>query len=410
MKRLINPAPPLAVKTDNPPLTVLLTIEVAGEGTLTQSQDSTRGLWKPDRTLHPLVLSPKFEAANPVTASKPEIQASHAWYVGEVSDAWDSATGTGHVQALGGAGGAEYYLETDDGTAAGNPTGRLVVRKNVDYRSARKVILVSTFTDTARGDIYTERAEFLLSSENRPDDFFSVRLQCPNTVRYNPLGSGSSLRTVRAVARLGQSDVSSQVKFFWMLDGTLIDGSMPCYDTGNQPSGKGQGTNTIVIDMDCIDDATLSVAIGDSLSAATPVGYAVDACSLMWDWPRLELVPYSMGARHVKETDASKTFGSIVRADGVDVTAAKRAEYLRQQWWTRPTSIGSVKTYHGWGEEAVIEGATLRQQGAVNTDVNADLCLLSPLGILTDDNDVPLTDDSGSSTASAYGGYAVGRV
>lgn len=411
MKKLTNPAPPLAMATLRAPLTVKLSIEIVGAGTLTQSQDSTRNLWQPNRTTSPLVLRPKFEAMDSEKGTKVTVNASYTWYVGDIVDSWTAATETGRVTVLGGAGNDEYYLETNNNTSSGTPTGRLVVRKNVDHQSARKILLEASYTDSSRSGIRKEYAEVVLSSENRPDEFLTVKLSCATSVKFNPLTDASSLRTIKAVARLGKNDVSASRKFFWKADGVLIatDGSFPGYASSNQPSGKGQGTDTIVLDMDSLDGVTLSVGVGESLSSASPLADVEDRCNLVWEWPRLELMPHSKGARLIREDDSKKDFVSILKADGIDVDASRRAEYLRQQWWVRPTDTG-VKSLLEWGEETSISASLLKKTGDVNVDVSADLYLLSTMDILTEDDGVtPITDDSGAASASSYGGLVVGR-
>lgn len=414
MKKVMNPAPPLAVATNRNPLTVMLSINIVGRGTLTQTQDSTRNLWQPNRDpaaggMDPLVLEPELEVFNQDTKAKVAVQASYAWYIGSETETAVDANETGRVDAIGGDGADLYYRESSDGHSTGTPTGRLVVRKNVDYRSSRKIILKAVFTATGRGE-YTRYAEVTLSSANRPDDFYTVKLQCPNTVKFNPFKGESSLRTFRAVAERGKDNVSASCKYFWTLDGTAIptDGSVPCYQAANQPSGKGQGTDTIVLDMDCVDGMKLGVAISESLSAAAPMDHVTDCCALTWDIPELEVVTYTKGGRYVKETDTVKTFGSILKADGVDVPDSVRDEYVLLSWWLRPSDTG-VKTRLGFGNEQVIDASLLKKTGGVRVDVGADLLILGPLEVLTDDNGDPLTDDSGSDTASDYSGLVVGR-
>lgn len=399
--------------TRKSPLTRSFSIEVVGDGTLTQSQDTARNLWQPNRDpsaggVSPLILKPNLHAADAWSGQAKTVTPTYAWYIDEETSSWDSTNEKGRVSVLGGQGDDLYYLETNNGTSSGTPTGRLVVRKNVDYLIPKKVILKATYIYA--GETYTEHAEVVLSSQNRPEDFYSVRLQCPSTIQFNPLGAGNALKTVKAVATLGRADVSTLVKFFWYLNGTIIptDNTLPLYQTGNQPSGKGQGTDTIVIDLDTVDMGTLSVAIGDSLTAVSPLDYANDCCTLAWDLPKLELLPIPKGAKLVKEEDTQKGFSSVIHADGVDLDATKRAEYIRQQWWTKASDT-ATKTMGEWGEETVIPASQLKRSGNVNVDVNADMYLLGPMEVLTDDNGDPLIDDSGSATASAFGGLTVGR-
>ena len=160
--------------------------------------------------------------------------------------------------------------------------------------------------------------------------------------------------------------------------------------------------------MDAVDLGTLGVAVGDSLSAVAPLDYACDFCTLAWDIPMFELLPMSKGSKIIKETDKQRGFSSALHVDGVDADPERRAEYLRQQWWTKPSN-SNTKVMGEWGEETVISGSNLVKTGNVNVDVNADLYLLGPMEVLTDDQGDPLIDDSGSGTASDFGGLTVGR-
>lgn len=424
MKRIVNPAPPLAMTTKRTPLNVLLTIGIVGDGTQTQTQDAARGLWSPNRDpavggMAPLILYPVLEVHDPDLNAKISVNPTINWYIDDDTlIVWNPTTERGQVERYSGETAQKFFLQTGNGETTGTPTGRLVVRKNVDYRTAKKVILVVVFTDATRNERYERKAEMLLTSENRPEDFYTVHLNQPNTIHFNPLAGGSSLKTFQATARKGKDVANASCKFFWMVDGTVIatDGTMPCYKASNQPSGKGQGTDTIVLDLDCLDEKRVSVAVGDSVNAAAPLGYVSDSCNIIWDLPELEVIPHALGGRHLKQKDSTKTFQGIVQAKGVDIPAAVRSEYILLNWWIRPADTG-VKAYVGWGDDQIIQASSLRKTGGVNVDVSADVCVLGPMEVLLDDtlpsNDPdymqPLTDDSGSASASDYGGLIVGR-
>jgi len=423
MKKIINPAPPAAVVKTKSPLNVMLSIGIVDDGTLTQSMDSTRNIWQPDRDpvsagagAKPLILVPQLSVGDASTGQVKTVNAVFTWYIDNVSAAWDSSKEEGKVQEYGGADTSKkYYYETRDGSSdSSKATGRFVVRKNVHHEHSKKVILVASFTDENASQTYEERAEMVLSSENRPDDFYDVKIQCPNMMRYYPLtnetdmAGNTSLATFTAVARKGRQNVSSAVKFFWFLNDAAIDASTLCYQAAAQPAGKGIGKDTIVLNMDFVDDAKLTVKIGESLNAATPLDYTSDNVALMWEFPRLELLPHTKGSKRIMDSDKKKGFGSILHSAGENVDAARRAEYIRQQWWTRASDV-TAKTMRGWGEEIDIDASELRKPGNVDVDVNADPYLLGPYEVLTDDEGNDLEDDSGSSTATDFGRRVVGR-
>lgn len=396
MKKIQNPAPPLQVAAKRNPLTVSLTIGIVGGGTLTQTQDNVRNIWNPDRELAggALILYPIIEVSDPDSGTSYAPTATIDWYVDTQQAAWDATNEKGHVQST--TASDLYYLETTGSGSSATTTGRLVVRKNVSSTQPKRIICVVSFTDSARQETYVQEEQVALSCENRPDDFYTVSLLTPSAVYFRPMTDETSLRTIKAEARLG-TEISTGCKFFWYLDDTLIpaDGSMPVYQAANQPTGKGQGKDTIVLDMDFIDDATLTVRIGADSTATIPLAYTEQSCSLMWAWPRMELWPYCKGDKMVRDDETTKDYGSILRCDGTDADPAKRKEYLRQQWYTKAMTATS-KTYRDWGEETTIAASVLRTAGAVNVDVSADLFLLGPYEIVTDASDNPVTVDGTS--------------
>lgn len=168
--------------------------------------------------------------------------------------------------------------------------------------------------------------------------------------------------------------------FFWYLDGELITA-----DTFGYVSG--QGTEQLTLNADYIDGSAVSVrlavpsvATGQVVMPTTPSGPHAQS-QLVWEWPAVEVLAIARGGNAVHQFSAAKTFDSIVRTDGQDMTdATKRATYIQTRWYTHLTSAAQdVRTYYGYGASVSIPGSALRTTGGVNVEVNTEITLLGAL-------------------------------
>ncbi|MBR6195710.1 MAG: hypothetical protein IKQ58_09610 [Prevotella sp.] len=395
MKTIINTAPPVVMTTMRTPLTVMLSVGQVDNKPLTQAQDTQQNLWYPDRSRYPLILEPVVNILD-VDAGQ-TIQSGYdiRWYYREGSGSETLVTSYTASD--------NYYLET----SAGSVTGRLVVRKNVDYLTPVDIICRVEYTDNLRGETYRAEKRIPLTSENKPEEFYTVAIAAPVPVHYNPIIDAASRRTLRAVARRGQTDVSSSTGFFWYASDAGGDTLLNAQDHPFYVSG--QGTDTLVVDAELCDRQKIKVMIATNTTAAAPDLPCTDMREIVWKWPDMEAMPYSMNGSAVGAGEDSKIFGAVVQADGLDVPEAKCLEYCRLRWFSHPMN-GTEKTDRGWGTDIIIPASELRRNDTVNTEVYPDLYLLGPLEVLTDDGGSVLDDDSGSATASDYGGAVVGRV
>ena len=103
------------------------------------------------------------------------------------------------------------------------------------------------------------------------------------------------------------------------------------------------------------------------------------------------------------------SFNEIVWVNGVDINPNVRAEYIRLIW-TYHKNTTSALTVAGYGDTCTLPRASLIAASGQTTIVNPQIQILGPLDLLYDDNDELITDDSGSSTASTFSGYVVGRT
>lgn len=483
MKRIINTAPAVLVITQKTPFTVSLTTKVVGTGTLTQSQDLTQNLWSPDRTVSALIIEPVFSATDTDNGSPASVTPDIKWYVNKIQ-AWNSTTQEGQVVSR--TTSDDYYLQTGAGSAL---TGRLVVRKNVDYRTPVTIICQATYTDNVASGEYTEESRVLLTSDSNPDAFYQVSVQAPAVVKFFPLTDSTSQKSIQAFTQHGNAPIrwedtvgetigavdlgtltwtysssvfsatlspaqktsgnaalagytldqslssnltiststatkiriknssyssasafkaamegkvlfyelatksenvdfdvamTNMVGYFWYADDVLVDSTMLGYVSG-------QGTETIVLDADYIDLATISVKIaipqfdGSTVTMPTSPNASTTAqCGLAWDVPHVEVLPIARGGSDVRGTSGSKVFDSVVRMNGKDVDSEKVDKYLLIKWFTHSTDASaSVRTEVGSGQSIALTGSQMRTTGKVNLEVEAEAYLLDVYKQLT---------------------------
>lgn len=469
MKKFINTAPPVVMTTNRQPLVLSLSINERNGKPLTQTQDKLAGEWAPNRNTNPLVFDPVATYYDPETGRTSNVPAANiSWYLESIDAVSSEENETGLVTASWSNTG-NYFLEKTTGT---NPTttGSLVVRKNVNYDKPVTIICVVQFTDSGRAESYRDEQSIIINSINKPSEFYSVVLKTPSVVEYRPITDASPQRTIEAVAYKGGEEVVfpflTGIRFFWyyLKSGvwTLIptDGTYAPYVSGNINGKSGSYASSVVLDADYIDHDTIKVmiaatptytAVGSptgnpstngyfertgsspnytyfptsdtsvvsgktyyalSSTATQPDSPSLSQCEITRVFPRIEALPYSTGGSAVNTGDKSKEFRAIVTADGVDMSDEKRDELIRLNWKSKPTNSNTI-TDRGWGNTTVISASDLMKTGSVNVEVQPDLYILSNLDVLTDDSPGGsgyVTDDSGSPTASANGGYVVGRT
>lgn len=448
MKTLVNMARPVVMTTNRKPLDLQLSIKQRSGDPLTQTQEATANTWAPDRTVTPLILDPDIKAYDPEKRAFITIGTGYInWYVGEIKN-WDSSTETGLVGSS--TVSENYYLEY----SGGNKTGSLVVRKNINYQNPVTLICVVDFTDSSRAEEYRAETSVMLTTENRPDEFYNVKINTPSIIEYRPFTDASSTRVLTAVASKGNTILefpyTNGIKYFWYYLNagawTLIptNGTYPAYVSG-------QNTNTLTLDAAYIEHETIKVMIAKngtytpvgspsgnpktngyfelnngvyypssdtsvasgktyytlSTSASQPDCDAISQVEVARVLPRIEALPYCTGGSAVTVGDSNREFLAVISMDAVDMSDALREEYIRLNWKSKPTNSNTV-TDRGWGNAVQIPASELMNTGNVNTEVYCDIGVLGPLGILTDDSPGGsgyVTDDSPGGS-----GYVIGRV
>lgn len=378
MKKINNISAPLTITTKRPTVTSEFSIKVVGGGSLTQAEDTTftPTLFQPDRGMFPLILEPAFTAIDNETKESLVPTATYKWYINGLVDSWDSSKEEGLVPETLTSG--NYYLEKSGGVF----TGKLVVKKNVHYLSSVTIYCVVNYTDSIHSGIYAEEQHIMLTSENKPEDFFDVNMLIESPIVYNPLIDVTDTETpstisIKAQVTKGKDPVTNEqlanIKFFWYFNDVLADRSDSAAYVG------GQGTDTLVVDADYADKLSIKVKIANSQSATEPNIHALDERVLTWEYPQISVEPYSMAGSAVKSAEGEKLFKPLIKIKGQDVAESKWKKYMRLQWVSEDSASG-VETDRGWGDIIRIKNSELYTK---DTNVTINPYLLGPLEKVT---------------------------
>jgi len=388
--KIENAAPPVVITTVRTPLTGSLSIDTGG-ASLSQVYDAINGTWAPvDRRSTPLVLAPVISLTDPDTGQSVPLadmqNVDIKWYVDGSTTPVTSRTPSD-----------DYHQQTDDDTATGTPTGSLVVRRNIgpEDQYAVDILCELSCTDGSRAELYKFDAAVMLTAENKVQDMITVAMENPATMTYNPiLQHAASQRTFKAVAYNGSDPLAAaRVKYFWYLDDDLIDGNTIGYVSG-------QNTDTLVLDAEYLDNVLVNVRIAtvpDGTPAASitaPNHPARAEATLLWQWPKLDVLPYSMNGEAIKDASRPKTFRPIVQAYGKDVDESLWSRYFRFNWYTQPTDTMTRKD-QGWGTEVTVSGTDLFRSGGVHVNVGVDLYTLGAYRRVVDAQGRTVVDGQG---------------
>jgi hypothetical protein len=300
------------------------------------------------------------------------------WYVGNSQNYITSRTQSD-----------DYHLQTDDDTPTGATTGSLVVRHNVgpDDSYAVPILCELSCTDNSRVETYKFTSTVLLTTEEKVQDMLFVQLGNPSKVTYNPIEEDTSTRVFTAKVYNGGTLMSNdKFKFFWYVNDELVSASTLGYVSG-------QGTDTLTLDAEFFDNVIVKARISTDKTLAAPNHPANSECTLVWHWPRLQALPYSMNGHAVRTAADSKRFGAFIQAYGKDISDAKRKRYCRLSFYTQPTN-GGAKKNQGWGDEVKVDGSDLYQSGSAHTNVGVDLYTLGRLKPVVQDNKI-VVDEQG---------------
>ena len=373
---------PVVITTQRTPLAGSLSISSNG-GALTQVYDAVLNTYEPvDRRDTPLVLSPVISITDPDTGQAVPLSdltsVEIRWYVGNSLNYITSRTQSD-----------DYHLQTNDDTPTGSTTGNLVVRHNVgpDDSYAVPILCELSCTDNSRVETYKFTSTVLLTTEEKVQDMLFVQLGNPSKVTYNPIEEDASTKVFTAKVYNGGTLMSNdKFKFFWYVNDELVSASTLGYVSG-------QGTDTLTLDAEFFDNVIVKARISTDKTLTAPNHPANAECTLVWHWPRLQALPYSMNGHAVRTAADSKRFGAFVQAYGKDISDAKRKRYCRLSFYTQPTN-GGAKKNQGWGDEVKVDGSDLYQSGGAHTNVGVDLYTLGRLKPVVQGNKI-VVDEQG---------------
>jgi hypothetical protein len=136
-----------------------------------------------------------------------------------------------------------------------------------------------------------------------------------------------------------------------------------------------------VLDAEYLANALANVRIptvpdGPPAASITVPNHPARAeATLLWQWPKLDVLPYSMNGEAIKDASRPKTFRPIVQAYGKDVDESLWERYFRFNWYTQPTDTMTRKD-QGWQTQVTIAGTDLFRSGGVHVNVGVDLYTL----------------------------------
>lgn len=357
--KIENKAPMTVISSSNSPLTVSLTLKVES-GTLTQAQDVTKNLWIPDRRIEVLTLLPVFSAYDPDSKQNVSILPTYTWYV------------NGMQVPLTNTSSSDYYIVRQSGEP-----DMLVIRKNTSYVSPDFVKCVATYADCLHINTMSREAEVTLTTENKPEAVYTVDISATQPIVFRPFSDATPQRAFEAIAQYGNERLHNEVKYFWYADDVLIDESFLGYVSG-------QGTESIVLDLDFFNDVTLSVKLGVTIytndTAQVPTSPNINATAqrlIVWDYENPVLIPIGKGGSAVRSSSGEKQFESVLQVNGKDVSADRVTKYARVFWFTHDTNAAHDDiSEKGWGPSLTLTKAEMYRNSSVNVEVGADLYVL----------------------------------
>lgn len=365
--KIENKAPLCIIHSSNSALTVSLTLKPVGDdATLTQAQDVTKNLWLPDRTIKPLFLVPVFDAYDEDAKQSVTITPMLQWFVNDVLVPYTNTASS------------DYYI-----MPAGNeiPAGTLVVRKNTNYNSPDVIRCVATYADCLNTQTLTKDAEVLLTTENKPEAVYMLDIAAPAPIVFRPFSDTTSQMTIPAIAQYGDTRLHDEVRYFWYVDGELIDDETVGYISG-------QGSETLVIDLDYFKDMTISVRIGVPVSGVMPSEPNINAESqrlITWDYEDVQFMPIGYGGNAVRESSGDKFFEAVVKVNGKDISKEKMAKYTRMKWFTHDTNADADDLDDkGWGPSLTLAKSEMYRSESVNVEVGIEPYVLGEFKAVTD--------------------------
>ena len=294
-------------------------------------------------------------------------------------------------------GGSTVYTLSADGT--------LEVSKNVYPDAPITLTCTVTYTDSRNGKQGKLADSMTLTASLASESEYTLKFGTSDTTDktdyvhqyYNPLADGASpVVYIKAQAFLGDTDVTSDMKFYWYhwwedsshnrYKDLVDDADNPCaaYLAATQPTGKGQGHEAIALNADYdSENLEIEVRIGSSTSSQ-PMANIFQRATVRWKIPNVNGNVYSMNGDTANGAIQSHTFGVLYRQGKDDVPDSVSSARIHKRWRLKKANANkSTEQVLGCGHTMKVEESKLLDSGGNQAIVSADGYILSPYTALT---------------------------
>ena len=404
MGKKLNISQPAVIFTDLQPLSDIF--DITPSDSLEQWYYVNSGEYSPNRNDTPLILTPTIKAVDESSGSMytPSFL-NVAWYLLTPGNSTDYSgsdalwPGRGYVRITAVADGdnVDYYCPT-----SGTP-GRLVVKKNVPPPAGSTggvtLCCVATYIDPRDSGVtyMVHKVVSLATNQDASVDSLKVELQCPPSQKFNALTAESSVYEFQAkLLGANNQDVTASHYIEWygiVGDSTteVLLNTLPCYTNCTQPTGKGQGKDTVRIDAMYAENISIVCRARKTTSASSALMKEKAVASVVWDWPKTDSVTVCRNGAAVDDNTRDLTFETIVNVKGATLTEQQKQDNLLINYLRR-VSTSSSYTNMGWGQTVTVKSSTVKQTTSYSTPVHSEVYMLGALEVVTDGGE-PVTDN-----------------
>lgn len=374
------------------PLDIGISLQIVG-GSLTQRHNADKLEYMPDRSITPLVLTPRVYVSDPngMIPSGYQQCVNAKWYA-MPQDIANAIANNGYLENelnayIIGASGSDYVLGAD---------GSLTVYKNVQYQAPQVLVFTAEIYDVRSGNAVKVMATATLVTTSTVLAK-SLELDRPQAWVFDPIHDNATA-TIHATFKLSGSPLPSSgqlaARYWWYYveDGveTLIDNDVMLYDGG-------QDSDTLCIDMRYINGAVTlrcKAELYDTagLAPATPSSDAlVGETRITRRYPEYDFVDYAHGSTEVSP-DTEKQKHECIVTVGQSVIDYPEDHFIIK-WYVRPFTFGSTWIESGQGDTFYLPKNYFLQgcDVALELDEKEALGLLCVGGGALCVNDKPLT-------------------
>ena len=404
MGKRLNISQPAVILTDLQPLSDIF--DIIPSDSLEQWYYVNSGEYSPNRNNTPLILTPTIKAVDESSGSmySPSFL-NVAWYLltpgnstdYSGSDALWPGRGFVRITAVADGDNVDYYCPT-----SGTP-GRLVVKKNVPPPAGSTggvtLCCVANYIDPRDSGVtyMVHKVVSLATNQDASADILKVELQCPPSQKFNALKAESSVYEFQAkLLGANNQDVTASHYIEWygiVGDSTteVLLNTLPCYTNCTQPTGKGQGKDTVRIDAMYAENISIVCRARKTTSASSALMKEKAVASVVWDWPKTDAMTVCKNGGAVDDNNRDLTFETVVNIKGTTLTEEQKSANLLINYLRR-VSTSSSYTNMGWGQTVTVKSSTVKQTTSYSTPVHSEVYMLGALEVVTDGGE-PVTDN-----------------